>query len=193
MSEWDTAISVLGTLGGTALGLILGYLTSSHLETKRQKHEKEMEYRKDLTQHMDDILKPLFHFVEELWKSLAVLSEFVRMKSSVVKGKTLEDLSKELQNAEHKLKQFYDFNYSQLNLLLPKPISPWVFAPIEERLDRILSQLSEGKKPADQEFTLVINALMKYQNNLKRLLGYETREKLEEIYPFEQQRKHQSS
>ena len=184
MSEWDTAISVLGTLGGTALGLVLGYLTASHLETKRQKHEKEMEYRKDLTQHMDDILKPLFHFVEELWKSLAVLSESVRMKSSVVKGKTLEDLSKEVQNAEHKLKQFYDFNYSQLNLLLPEPISPWVFAPIEERLDKILVQVSEEKQRTGKEFTLVINALMKYQKNLKKLIGYETEAKLENIYPF---------
>jgi hypothetical protein len=42
MSEWDTVTSVLGTLGGTALGLVFGYLTASHLETKRQKHEKEI-------------------------------------------------------------------------------------------------------------------------------------------------------
>jgi len=64
--------------------------------------------------------------------------------------------------------------------------SPWVFTPIEERLDKIFVQISEGKRPADREFTLVINALMKYQENLKRLLGYETIEKLEEIYPFKQ-------
>jgi hypothetical protein len=186
MSEWDIAISVLGTLGGTTLGLVLGYLTTSRLETKRQKHEREMEYQKELTRHMEDILKPLFRFVEELWESLAVLFESVRMKSSIVKSKTLKDLLIEAQNAEQKLKQFYGSNYSQMNFLLPNPISPWVFAPIEERLDKVLVQLSEGKRPADQEFTLVINALMKYQKNLKKLLGYETMEKLEEIYPFKQ-------
>jgi hypothetical protein len=184
MTELDTIISVLGTLGGTIVGLLLGYWTSSRIETRRQKHEKEMEYRKELAQHMDDIIKPLFHFVEELWGSLAVLSESVRMKSSIVKGKTLDDLLMETQNAEKKLKQFYDSNYSQMNLLLPNPISPWVFAPIEERLDKILVQISERKQPADQEFTLVINALMKYQKNLKRLVGYETEKKLESIYPF---------
>jgi hypothetical protein len=165
---------------------VLGYLTTSHLETKRQKHEREMEYRKELAQHMDDTIKPLFHFVEELWKSLAILSESVRMKSSIVKGKILKDLLLETQNAEQNLKGFYDSNYSQMNLLFPHPISPWVFAPIEEHLDKILVQISEGKRPADQEFTLVINALMKYQENLKRLLGYETKETLEEIYPFKQ-------
>jgi hypothetical protein len=184
MSEWNTVISVLGTLGGTALGLLLGYLTTSHLETKRQKHEREMEYRKELAQHMDDIFKPLFRFVEELWKSLVFLYEFVRIKSSIMEGKTLKDLLSETQNAEQNLKGFYDSNYSQMNLLFPHPISPWVFAPIEERLHKILVQISEGKRPADQEFTLVIYALMTYQKNLKRLLGYETMEKLEKIYPL---------
>ena len=185
MSEWDIAISVLGTLGGTTLGLVLGYWTSSHLETKRQKHEMEMEYRKELAKHMDDIIKPLFHFIEELWGSLENLGESVRMKSSIVKRKTLKDLLLETQNAEQKLQKFYNLNYSQMNLLFPFPISPWVFTPIEERLDKILVQISEGKRPADREFTLVIDALMKYQENLRRLLGYEM-EKLEEIFPFKQ-------
>ncbi len=179
MSEWDTAISVLGTLGGTALGLVLGYWASSHLEKKRQKHEREMEYRKELAQHMDDIIKPLFHFIEELWGSLAVLRESVRTKSSDVK-----DALTKTQRAEQDLKQFYDFNYTQMNLLFPHPISPWVFAPIEERLNSVLTQISEGKESSDREFTLVINALMKYQENLKKLLGYETEAKLEDIYPL---------
>lgn len=122
MSEWNTVISVLGTLGGTTLGLVLGYWTSSHLETKRQKHEREMEYRKELAKHMDDIIKPLFHFIEELWGSLANLGESVRMKSSIVKRKTLKELLIDAQNAEQKLQKFYNLNYSQMNLLLPFPI-----------------------------------------------------------------------
>lgn len=179
MTEWDTAISVLGTLGGTASGLILGYWTSSHLETKRQKHEKEMEYRKELTQHMDDIIKPLFHFIGELWGNLAVLEQSVRMKSS-----NIEDWLLKTQKAEQNLKQFYDSNYSQMNLLLPHALSSWVFAPIEEHLNKILVEISEGKKPEDREFTLVVNALMKYQKNLKTILGYEIEAKLEDVYPF---------
>jgi hypothetical protein len=101
-----------------------------------------------------------------------------------MKSSNIEDLLLKTQKAEQNLKQFYDTNYSQMNLLLPHPLSPWIFAPIEERLDKILVQISEGKRPAGREFTLVINALMKYQKNLKRLVGYETEKKLESIYPF---------
>jgi hypothetical protein len=32
--------------------------------------------------------------------------------------------------------------------------------------------------------TQVIDALMKYQENLKKMIGYETEVELEEIYPF---------
>jgi hypothetical protein len=92
---------------GTALGLIFGYWTSSHLETKRQKHEKEMEYRKELTKHMEDIIKPLFHLIEELWGNLAVLGRSISIKSS-----NIEDLLVKTRKAEQNLKQFYDFYYS---------------------------------------------------------------------------------
>jgi hypothetical protein len=177
MSELDTFISVVGTLSGTIVGLVLGYWASSRIETKRQKHEQEMGYRKELTQHMDDLIKPLFHFIEELWGSLAVL-EHPKTSSNV------NDLLLKTRKAEYNLKEFYRLNYSQLNLLLPNSISPWVFSPIEERLNKILADISEGKKTTSQEFTLVINALMKYQKNLKKLIGYETEAKLENIYPF---------
>src|SRR5271157_1428977 len=188
MSEWDAVISVLGTLGGTALGLVLGYLTTSQLETRRQKNEREMEYKKELTRHMDDIIKPLFHYIEELWGSLSFLAEAFSTKSPNVKFCLIKT-----QKAEENLKQFYVSNYAQLDLLLPQSISPWVFAPIEEHLDDILVRISRGMEPKQGEFALVINALMEYQKNLKRLLGYETMEKLKEIYPFKQQEKPRST
>jgi len=183
MSEWNTVITVLGTLGGTTVGLLLGYWTSSKIESRRQKHEREMRYQKEIMNHMDDIVKPLFHHIEEIWGSLATLSESVRMKSSIVKGKTLNDLLLETQTAYQEFRKFYLSKYTEMNLLLPHPLSPWVFAPIEERIGKIFGQISEEKEPI-AEMTLVINALMKYQKNLKKLIGFETDMKLETIYPF---------
>jgi hypothetical protein len=178
MSEWDSAISVIGTLGG----LLVGYWISTRIETKREKHEIEMEYRKELTTHMDDIIMPLYHFIQELWVSLAVLQQSVRKKSSITKGKTLKDLLLETQKAQQDLKNFYLFYEIRIDLLLPHSLSTWVFAPIDESIDKIIVQISDGKEP--NEMTKVINALMKYQKNMKRLLGYEADKKLENVYPF---------
>lgn len=170
----------MGTLGG----VLVGYWTNSRIEARRRKHEIEMEYRKELVKHMDDVVKPLFHFIQKLWGSLAVVEESIRMKSSIVKGKTLKDLLKETQNAKHNLREFYLAIKTEIDLLMPHSLSTWVFAPIEERIDKILIQISEGKEPHRQETTVVINALMRYQKSMKKLIGLETESKLEDIYPF---------
>jgi len=183
MSEWNSIISVVGTLCGTIIGLVLGYWTSSKIESRRQKHEKEMQYQKEIMNRMDDIIRPLFNFIEESWVTLGVLNESVRMKASIRQGKTIKDLLIEAQQAFLDLKKFCDANYTELNLILPHSISPWVFAPIEERMNKIFIQVSKGEQPLE-DFTTVINALMLYQKNLKKLLGFETETKLEDIYPF---------
>jgi len=185
MSEWDSVITVLGTLGGTIVGLLLGYWTNSKIESRRQKHEKEIGYQKEIIKHMDDIIKPLFHHIEQLWSSLAILNESIRNKASIMKGKTLRDLLLETQTANQELRKFYLSKYTEMNLLLPHSLSPWVFSPIEERIGKIFAQISEEKEPI-AEMTLVIKALMKYQKNLKKLIGLETEMKLEAIYPFTQ-------
>jgi hypothetical protein len=177
MSELEILVSVLGTLGG----VLVGYWTNSRIEARRRKHEIEMEYRREIMKHMDDIVKPLFHFIEELWGSLATLWESIRMKSSIVKGKTLLI---ETQTAKQNLREFILAKSTEIDLLMPHSLSTWVFAPIEERIDKILVQISEGKEPLPQETTVVINALMKYQKNLKKLIGFETEKELEDIYPF---------
>jgi hypothetical protein len=188
MSEWDTVISVLGTLGGTTLGLVLGYWTSSQLETRRQKHEREMAYRNELTKHMDDLIKPLFALVETMWGNMAILETSITLKSPIIKGKTMADLLKATQLAVQDLKKFVQDRYTEMSFLIPNELSPWVFALIFELIDnKILEPVSRGEKPI-KEMILVVNTLMKYQKNLKRLLGYETIEKLEKIYPFEQQK-----
>lgn len=182
MSEWEILVSVLGTLGG----VLVGYWTNSRIEAKRRKHEIEMEYRREIMKHMDDIVKPLFHYIEELWGSLAILWESVRTKSSIVKNKTLEDLLLEAQTAYQDFQKFHLSKSTEIDLLMPHSLSTWVFAPIEERIAKILDQISNGKQPLPQEITVVINALMKYQKNLKKFIGFETEKKLEGIYPFSQ-------
>jgi hypothetical protein len=193
MSEWDTVISVLGTLGGTGLGLVLGYWTSSHIETKRQRHETEMAYRNELIKHIDDLFKPLFVLVEAVWGDIGVLETSITQGFSIIKGKTMKDLLTTTQLAVRDLKNFVEGKYTEIGFLIPNELSAWVFAPIFELIDyKILEPLSKGEKPIE-EMTLAVNMLMKYQKNLKRLLGYETMEKLEQIYPFEQQIKPESS
>lgn len=183
MSEWDSVISVLGTLIGTLGGLLGGYWVSSRIETRKEKHETEMEYRRELLRHMDDIIKPLYHLIQELWGTLAVLGEAVRLKSSIIKGAKMEDLLNESLEAYKRLREFRRANAFQIDLLFPHALSSWVFAPIGEKIDEILTEVSQGKEPSD-EFTQVSNALMKYQKNLKKLIGYETKVEMEDIYPF---------
>lgn len=179
MSEWDTIISVAGTLIGTLSGLLIGIW----VESKREKHETSMEYRRELIKHMDDIIKPLNLYVNEQWGSLAVLQVSVNSKSSIIKGKTINDLILETQQALQNLISFIREKGTEIDLYFPHSLSSWVFAPISEKIEEILAQVSEGKKP-ENEMTQVINALMKYQKNLKKLIGYETKQKLEDIYPF---------
>ncbi|MBN2260658.1 MAG: hypothetical protein JW702_08935 [Clostridiales bacterium] len=183
MSEWNSIISVLGTLGGTIIGLVLGYWTSSKIESRRQKHEIEMKYQKEIMSRMDDIVRPLYNKIQEAWSTLAVLRESVIRKSSIIEGGSMQSLQFEAQQAYLDLKKFVDTNDTELNLLLPHSISTWVFAPIEEKIGKIFREVPKGEQSLD-EFTTVINALMLYQKNLKKLIGFETGVELEEIYPF---------
>ena len=96
----------------------------------------------------------------------------------------MKDLLLETQVARQNLRQFYDSHYAEMSLLLPHPLSPWVFTPIEESIDKVFVPMSKGKEPKNEEFFLVIESLSRYQKNLKKLLGYETEAKLEDVYPF---------
>jgi hypothetical protein len=183
MSEWASIISVLGTLGGTALGLIIGFWTSSKIESRKEKHEAEMEYRKELTKHMDDIIKPMYQLIEDLWGSLGVLRESILSKSSIINERIVEDSLIETRAAHKKLMDFLLVKGAQIDLLFPKPLSSWVFIPIDVRIDRILTQVSQGEN-SPSELIKVINSLLMYQKNLKRLIGYETKAKFEDIYLF---------
>ena len=179
MSVWNSVISVLGTLGG----LLGGYWISSQMESRKRKHESEVEYRKEIKKHMDDIIKPLFTHLENLWGSLAILQVSIDQKSSVAKGKILKDLVLETQTANKALKDFVNSKYDEMSLLLPSPF-PWVFAPLDELVEwKIIKPILQGGKPSD-DMTIAVNTAMKIQKNLRRLVGFETDVEIESIYPF---------
>jgi len=162
----------------------MGFLISLQIESRRNKHEKEMEYRKEIMRHMDDIIKPMFFYLEDLWGSLATLQISLRQKSSIVRDKTLNDLLAETQTAHQKLKEFISSKYYEMSLLLPHFLSPWIFAPINELVEsKILEPISKGEEPMD-EITLAINTLMKIQKNLRKLIGFEIDVEMERVYPL---------
>lgn len=181
MSEWDTVISIIGTLGGIVIGCFLTLL----VESRRQKYEKEAAYRKELLKHTDDLIKPLFAHIEALWGDIAVLQASMVNKSPIVKGKTVEDLLENTKTVFQELKDFIQLKYTEMSFLFPHQLSPWVFMTIHEHIENnVILPISNGQKPMN-DMTLAVNVLMKYQKNLRNLLGYETKVKLEHIYPFE--------
>lgn len=184
MSEWDSVISVLGTLGGTALGLLIGYWTSSHIEAKQEEHAAEMEYRRELSKNMNDIIKPLFGYVVNLSASLNLLELQLTTLIFVSTATTLQQNIKAVDEEKKKLHEFYVSKWQEINFLFPNELDIWVLHIIEIRIDETLAEILKGTALPDYGFTQVINALEKYENNLKKLIGYETKVKLERIYPF---------
>lgn len=184
MSEWDSLISVAGTLSGIIIGLVAGYLTSSRIEAKKERHEEKMYYRNKLNESMENIIKPLYQLIDNLWASLVILEHFSSSKDSATKGKTFEDKVTYASDNFKSLKVFFLLNYSQIGLLFPFPISTWVFVQIESTIEKIFSEISQGRSPS-KEFREAINALMTYKENLKKLIGYETDVELKEIYPLD--------
>ncbi len=184
MSEWDSIISVLGTLGGTTLGLLIGYWTSSRIEAKKEEHATEMEYRRELSKNMNDIIKPLFGYVVNLSSSLNLLELQLTTLIFNGTGTTLQQNIKVVDEAKKKLHEFYVSKWQEINFLFPKDLDIWILHIIEIRIDETLTEILKGTVLPDYGFTQVIDALEKYENNLKKLIGYETKVKLERIYPF---------
>jgi hypothetical protein len=179
MSEWNAIISVIGTLSGTIVGLLIGYCTSSRIEAKKERHAETMYYRNKLTEHMNDVIQPLFHLTEELWWNLGIVKETIEGRNKIG---TLQEWLSATKKANDDLFQFSIHSANQIDILLPNQLSSWVFIPIKNRVDKIMDDLSKEKKPLD-EMKEVIDGLMQYQENLKKLLGFETEVNLEDIFP----------
>jgi hypothetical protein len=112
---------------------------------------------------------------------LALLEESV--KKEPINEEMMNDMFLRVQKAQNDLDKFYSSKETLMDILLPPSLETWVFTPLEEKINAIVVQVRMKKHPIS-EMTQVINALMKYQKNIKRLLGYETDKKLENIYPF---------
>jgi len=179
----ESVILVVGTLAGTLVGIFVTYLFNRRVELERRKHEREIEYRDEIKKHMDDLVKPLFNLLQNLWGSLAVLQVSMRQKEPLVKGKTINDLLTETRNANQALRSFIKSKYDEMSFLLPGPF-PWIFAPLDELVQyRIIESISQGKEPTD-DITVAINSLMKIQKDLRRIVGFEIDVKMESVYPF---------
>jgi len=179
MSEWNSVIPVIGTLSG----LLIGYWISSRIEAKKENHAEKMYYRNKLTEHMDDIIIPLYGLVEELWRSLSFLKESVSGKQ--INEEMKKDALQRVQRAQNALAEFYSLKKIQIliDMLLPYSLETWIFFPLKLEIDAIIVLINLGQKPIDK-MTKVIDAFMKYQENLKKLIGYETKVKLYDVYPL---------
>ena len=105
------AISVAGTLSG----LLVGYWISLKTEERKRKHEVETGYRKEILKHIDDIIKPLYHSIMELWGSIGAL-ELV-MKSETLRNKAAQ-LTYEIDTVEEKTKELRNHQVMMFSLFL---------------------------------------------------------------------------
>lgn len=179
MGVIESAISVIGTL----VGVLAGFLMNYYRELRGRKHEKEMEYRKEIRKHMNDLIKPLFVCIQNLWGSIGVLMESLKRNKSIAHGKSLNNLLREVQTANQTLQKFVHSKYEDMSLLLPTPL-PWIFVPLDELINyRVIEPISQGKKPID-DMTVAVNSLMTIQKDLRSIVGFEVDVEVESVYPF---------
>ena len=165
----------------TIIGYIVGTITTVWVTIGNRKFEQEQAYKKELLSHKDDLFKPLFNNLADMWGSLSKLIAW----SSTGK-KEIHKLGSEIQFAKQTytvLKQFIHDKYDDMSLLLPSPF-PWIFAPLEELLENIFLELEDGNYPRN-DVNRAVTTMMAMQDDLKKLLGYPADLKMKTKYPFE--------
>ncbi len=162
------------------LGTIVGAGVTIWVTRSNRKFEERQAYRDEILSNKDDLIKPLFHFLGELWSAIAIIEvEYDLGDKPVIPSTKISDFEEEYE----KYKTFKNATYDEMSFLLPSPF-PWIFAPLDENLDYILSELKSGRYPKDK-LGETVNILMTMQEDLKKLIGYQTDIKLETKYPFE--------
>ncbi len=165
---------------GTLRGVLIGFLLSFYSESKRREHQQEKEYRSELKKHVDDLIKPLFVSIQNLWGSIAALDLFLKKGVEV---ESLTSMARKVQSDNRALYDFVGSKYDEISFLFPSPF-PWIFTPIYEFINnRIVEPISKGEKPI-KDITIAVNKLMAIQENLRRLLGFEVEVKMEKVYPL---------
>ena len=165
----------------TIIGTILGVIVTVWVTKSNRQFEQEQTYRQELISHIDDLFKPLFQMIGDLWATIGIVDSWL-----LTGGKEIGELGSEIQNARQAFSELKDFTsekYDEMSLYLPSPF-PWIFAPLDELLVKIFQELEYGHYPKD-DITKAVNAMMSMQTDLKKLLGYSTTVKLDTKYPFE--------
>jgi len=161
------------------IGTIVGAFVTIYVTRSNREFAERQAYRDEILSNKDNLIKPLFHILGELWVSIAMVQvEYDFGDKPVIPSTKINDLEEEYE----KYKKFKNDNYDEMSFLLPSPF-PWIFAPLDENLDYVLSELNSGIYP-DNKLSETVKALMSMQEDLKKLIGYQIDIKLDTKYPF---------
>lgn len=167
---------------------IVGYLVRWLEEKRRRMHEKEAEYQRELKKHIPDLIEPLFKFLSDLWLSLIELTNPDRVEYSedvlIAKGIELEVPIREVKEALVNLMGFVGKNENKLDLLLPHPLQSWQYTRLHSFVNKIIEDATKGKISLD-EISEGVNTIMNIQDDLQRIVGFETKMHLKSEWAFE--------
>lgn len=164
---------------------IVGYAIRWIEEKRRQTHEKETEYQKELKQHLPDIIQPLFKLLDNLWTSLIGLTDWDEnsQKMVVAKGHNLKISVEEVTQVLTNLKNFAEKNETQLDLLLPHPLRSWQYTRLRHEIANIVEKTIKGENTTDS-VSSAISTIIDIQNDLRAIVGFGTGIHLRSEYAF---------
>jgi len=178
---WEIVLSIVGAG-------IVGYIIRLIEERRRQTHEREVEYRKELKRHLSDLFEPLFELLGDLWNSLIELTnpDYVEYNNDIVLAKGHKLIAR-IKEAEETLANLIDFvtkNENKLNLLLPQPLQSWQYWRLESSVNEIIKNARKGKFTFD-DISKPVYAIMNIQDDLQKILGFKIKMRLKSEYAFE--------
>lgn len=171
---WEIFLSIFGAF-------VVGYALGWFGEKWRRTSEKEMEYRKELKEHLPDLIEPLFKLLGNLWTSLVDFSnpDYVDFNENVlvVKGRKLTTPIREAEETLTNLENFLRKNESKLDLLLPHPLRSWQYGNLHGFVINIIEDARKGRMSFDDVIKALIT-IMNIQDDFQKILGFETKMRL---------------
>lgn len=173
---WDIVLSLIGA-GCVTLGYVIHWIE----EKRRRTHEQEAEYRRELKKYLPDLIEPLFKLIGNLWLNLNVLVDWESDPIGLVSGQKLTKSLGEIRQSMQSLRKFVNEKATKLDILLPHPLQSWQYTHVEMHIAGIFHDIKRGKVNID-DITDAVVALIDIQSDLQRLLGFETKMRLESEY-----------
>lgn len=142
---------------------------------------------------MEDIIKPLFSLLQDLYISIAHINDSIIHKRALVLPQTRELMLKDSIKKNERLQNFVSENRNTLSLMLPSPF-PWIFVTLNNLIiGRILSPMlyPEWQSVFDDDLNYeedcikALDIIKNIQKDIRKLVGYEIDIKLETKYQFE--------